>query len=171
MIMMMTKAPDRPAGDAVRKLATSLRQLILAGERFRNRRATELLLGPSDVAALGHLWHTGSLSPKELTALMGVTSGTMTALLDRVERSGFLRRERNPRDRRALIITITHAGQDAIEWLYTQFDAAIREALTGTSGIDTDEIQTVLEQLSRALEAETGQPVAARPTHSHPSPA
>ena len=145
------KEPDR-----VPALATSLREVIVKGEQFRNVRARELHLGPSDVLALDHLHAAGAMAPKDLSSLMGVTSGTMTALLDRVEKAGFLKREKNPDDRRGLLLRLTPAGRHAMQWLYEQFDEAIRETLRGVPEISPDELQRVLGLLNDSLDREPG---------------
>jgi len=133
-------------------LASGLRRLIGCGQQFSNLRAKELQLGPSDLVALGHLHSAGSMAPKELSALMGVTSGTMTALLDRVEKAGFLKRERNPEDRRGLLIHLTPAGQHSVQWVYEQFDAVIRQSITKVPASSVDELHFLLEQLSDTLD-------------------
>ena len=137
-------------------LASSLREVILKGEQFRNLRARELHLGPSDVLALDHLHNSGPMAPKDLSSLMGVTSGTMTALLDRVEKAGFLKREKNPDDRRGLLLRLTPAGRHAMQWLYEQFDEAIRDTLRGLPHVTPDELQTILGLLNDSLDREPG---------------
>ncbi len=148
--------------DPVRALAMGLRRLIVSGQHFRNLRARELHLGSSDLVALGHLHNDGSMAPKELSALMGVTSGTMTALLDRVEKAGFLKREHNPEDRRSLLIHLTPAGQHAMQWLHEQFDAAIRDSLTRVPELAIDGLNIVLDELSNSLDARAGTDEPAR---------
>lgn len=143
-------------GDRVPALAATFREVILKGEQFRNARARELHLGPSDILALDHLHNAGPMAPKDLSTLMGVTSGTMTALLDRVEKAGFLKREKNPDDRRGLLLRLTPAGQHAMRWLYEQFDQAIRGTLGGVPGITPDELQTVLGLLNASLDIGQG---------------
>jgi len=138
--------------DPVQELAGGLRRLVACGQHFRNLQARELQLGPTDLVALGHLHSAGSMAPKELSALMGVTSGTMTALLDRVEKAGFLKRERNPDDRRGLLIHLTPAGQHSVQWVYEQFDSAIRHTLDQAPELSIDQLRILLEKLSDTLE-------------------
>ena len=123
-----------PGADPVRRLTLGLRGLILSGDHFRDAKARSLQLGPSDVIVLGHLYNSGPLTPRELSQRMGMTSGTMTALLDRVAKAGFLTRNDNPEDRRSILITATPAGQHAMEWIYEQFDAVIRGVLADLPG-------------------------------------
>ena len=143
-----------PARPPVHTLAMGLRSLIVSGQHFRARRAEELRLGSSDLEALGLLYHEGSMAPGRLSALMGVTSGTMTALLDRVEKAGFLRREPNPKDRRGRLIVLTPAGHHAMQWLYDQFEDVIRQALAGVPGLDVEQFHTVLELMAGSLDAD-----------------
>jgi DNA-binding MarR family transcriptional regulator len=48
----------------------------------------------------------------ELVRVFGVKQSTFTSLLDRLERSGLVRRELNPEDRRSFLIHITEEGRD-----------------------------------------------------------
>lgn len=143
--------------DPVHEVARGLRRLIASGESFHSARARELQLGPSDLVALNHLFGGGSMAPKDLSALMGVTSGTMTALLDRVEKAGFLKREPHPDDRRALLIHLTPAGEHAMQWLSEQFDAAVRHSLANVPELGFTVLEKALNELSRSLESETGE--------------
>lgn len=149
--MSMTAAAP-PTPEDIRGVALGLRHLILRGEHFRQMRGRELELGPSDILALGHLYQHGPVTPRELGQAMGMTSATITALLDRVEKTGFLERTNNPADRRSLLINTTPEGRRAVEWLYEQFDEVIRDALTGHAGLTSGEIASVLELLGDALE-------------------
>jgi DNA-binding MarR family transcriptional regulator len=86
---------------------------------------------------------------------MDMTSGTMTALLDRVEKAGFLSRNTNPDDRRSLVIRATPAGEEAVAWIYAEFDSAIQQVVTDSSeqGTDAATLQLFLEALGEALRA------------------
>lgn len=55
------------------------------------------------------------LSPKELATSMLLTSSTMTNLLDQVENAGLVTRERDPRDRRGLLVRLTPEGCRRVE--------------------------------------------------------
>src|SRR6478609_3729887 len=115
--------------DAIASLAKALRLLSVTGEHLSHVLARQLKLAPSDLVALGHLYNDGPLTPRELATRMEMTSGTMTALLDRVERAGFLARNSNPDDRRSLLISTTPAGEHAVRWVDEHVDATLREAL------------------------------------------
>lgn len=173
-LMMMPTTDGEPGVDPVRRLTLGLRTLIVSGDHFRDAKARNLQLGPSDVIALGHLYNDGPLTPRELSRRMGMTSGTMTALLDRVAKAGYLTRNDNPEDRRSLLIMATPAGQHAMEWVYEQFDAVIRDALTDLPETAGQSLGATLELLGDALEsqaredASTATPPAAKKRQTGP---
>jgi len=158
-ITVLTDAADMEH-DPVRAVTRNLCGLIASGQTFRSVRGKELRLGPSDLDALDHLYNDGSMAPKDLSALIGVTSGTMTALLDRVEKAGFLKRARHPDDRRALLIHLTPAGDHAMQWLYEQFDTAVRDSLARVSGLDVAGLEKAVSELRKSLDFD---PEEARP--------
>lgn len=149
--MSMTTCTDPPIPEDIRGVTLGLGHLVLSWENFRQLRSRALGLGPSDVMALGYLYHHGSMTPRELSQQMGMTSGTITALLDRVEKAGFLTRTNNPADRRSLLVNTTPAGRHAMESLYEQIDEAIRGALAGNTGLTPGVIASVVELLVKAL--------------------
>lgn len=62
-------------------------------------------LGLSEIAALEHLQHShGGLTPTELGRRLSLSSGAITALVDRLERGGHVERRPNPGDRRSSVV-------------------------------------------------------------------
>ncbi|MER5832749.1 MarR family transcriptional regulator [Streptomyces sp. NPDC002130] len=51
-----------------------------------------------------------TLSPRQLSATLMLTTGGMTGRLDKLERAGLLRRSPDPHDRRGLHVTLTDEG-------------------------------------------------------------
>lgn len=64
-------------------------------------------LTPAQYLIIECLWITDALSPKLIGELLRYDSATLTGLIDRLERSGFVYRERDPDDRRAIRICLT----------------------------------------------------------------
>lgn len=52
------------------------------------------------------------LRMKELARKMGVTTGTLTVMIDRLEKQGFLHRKPHETDRRSYLIALTEKGQE-----------------------------------------------------------
>jgi DNA-binding MarR family transcriptional regulator len=55
----------------------------------------------------------GSLSQQAIGEQLRIDRSTMVSLIDDLERAGYVKRERNPDDRRAYVITLTAAGKRA----------------------------------------------------------
>lgn len=97
--------------DALRTEITDLLLRFIAGVVLHsNEVAKQVGLGPSDSQLLGLLRLDGPLTPGRLAELTGLTTGTVTGVLDRLERSGFVRRERDPADRRKVVVTPVAEG-------------------------------------------------------------
>ncbi|MEV0320767.1 MarR family winged helix-turn-helix transcriptional regulator [Streptomyces sp. NPDC050658] len=61
-------------------------------------------LGATDLYALNTLELSGPLTPGELGARTGLTTGPTTRLIDRLEQAGYVRRAPDPTDRRKVIV-------------------------------------------------------------------
>ena len=57
------------------------------------------------------LWEGEPLRVTELSKLLDLDPGTLSPLLKRLEAAGYLRRERDPRDERALAVVLTERGR------------------------------------------------------------
>ena len=89
------------------RVGMALRNMIQGIEVARDRAAREQNLHPTDFGCIGYLYRAeGPVSPKQVIAHMGLSSGSGTALLDRLERAGYTRRLPNPDDRRSVLIEL-----------------------------------------------------------------
>jgi len=73
---------------------------------FRNAVRNRVGLNITDSECLSFLSIKGVLTPKEISHYTGLTTGSTTAMLDRLEDAGFIRRKPNPDDRRGALIEI-----------------------------------------------------------------
>ena len=72
-------------------------------------------LGLSEMAALEHLQQAGDdgLTPTQLGRRLSLSSGAVTALVDRMERAGQVERRPNPDDRRSSVVRTLPSGLTA----------------------------------------------------------
>jgi len=80
------------------------RELSTRAALFHQAIAMRLGLGASDHKFIGILSGTGPVTAGRLADLTGLTTGAVTGVIDRLERAGFVRRDRDPGDRRRVII-------------------------------------------------------------------
>lgn len=109
----------------------------------------------SDFGVLEALLHRGPLNPKQLGEKVLLTSGSVTAAVDRLARRGLVRREDDARDRRACIVQLTAAGRRLIERAFAQHRAEMEAALEGFPAEDRRALLPLLKRLGRVAESST----------------
>lgn len=83
----------------------------------------------------------------ELAELEGLAQPTMTALVKRLERQGCVQRARHADDGRVVLLSLTRAGEAALEAFQAQVGSAVRADLDGMP----DQQIAALEAATRAL--------------------
>lgn len=99
--------PATPPDSAA--LLTAMRALHAAIERIEVHAAQGLNLARSDVKCLD-LLAAGALTPRAIGAGLALTSGSVTALVDRLERRGLVVRGPDPDDRRGVLVQANAAA-------------------------------------------------------------
>jgi len=154
---------DNLSGDVAR-----LRQLILTLGRTHSlrdpigRTCEHLQLTPSQVHALLWLGHEGGHPMGELARRLGITEKTMTGVVDRLEREGFVQRERSVTDRRVVHTTLTAEGQR----IYQRLDRMLRQQMgVFLDMLDAEDRKALFRMLERLIQrAETPPAPRGRPT-------
>ncbi len=118
---------------ATRRLDIAMTSLMVALARAVGVSVPEML-------ALEHLDADGSIGPSELARRLQMTSGAMTALVDRLAAGGHVVRERRPADRRRVLVKRT---QKADEDLTAEIAPMAVQILELAEGLDEAERQAV----------------------------
>ncbi|MFD1248647.1 MarR family winged helix-turn-helix transcriptional regulator [Nocardioides ginsengisoli] len=96
------------------------------------------------------LWESEPLRVSELSRLLELDPGTLSPLLKRLESAGYLRRERDPRDERALAVVLTEKGRALRD------DAeAIPPAIVERLGMPVEELMELHGRLTAVIAAAT----------------
>jgi DNA-binding MarR family transcriptional regulator len=112
-------------------------------------------LNDGDYGVLAPLRRAGEpyeLTPTELARHRMMTSGGMTAALDRMERKGLLVRAPNPADRRGSLVRLTPAGLEVIDRAMEAHVAVERRLVDGLSEREQGQLRTLLRKLLLAVE-------------------
>jgi DNA-binding MarR family transcriptional regulator len=80
----------------------------------------------------------------ELSQIMGLDNSTITGLVDRMEKSGFVTRNSNPSDRRLSHIYITPKGQEEVNKAKAVIRRVNEEVKKGFSSGDIDTFKSIL---------------------------
>lgn len=113
----------------VRVVSSALYDLVLGVDRHRVGLAHELGLGTTDVAALWEVARRPGLRPGDLARALGLGVAGTSSVVDKLVRSGFVRRDPDPSDRRSLNLGLTPAGRHAHEWVEEQLDLVVARVL------------------------------------------
>jgi DNA-binding MarR family transcriptional regulator len=94
------------------------------------------------------LWENEPLSVKELAELLQLDPGTLSPLLKRLQALGYVHRERNSKDERALAVTLTPTGRQ----LRAEAEK-IPPAIVARLGMGLDELEHLHRSLTRVIAA------------------
>jgi DNA-binding MarR family transcriptional regulator len=103
--------------------------MSLSFEQQLRAAASALGLGASDLLVLEHLLVSGRLTPREIAARLAISTGSTTAVLDRIESMNLVCRVPNRHDRRSLLIELTPDGRVLVGWVADRFAAQLGEAM------------------------------------------
>ncbi len=120
-------------------------------ERNANKVLKEYDLKYTDFDVIGALRRSGApfqLTPTQLCETVLITSGAMTAAIDRLERAGFVRRVPDESDRRIRAATLTKAGIDISE---KAAEARFNEADKSVTGLNQNEKNQLILLLKKLI--------------------
>jgi DNA-binding MarR family transcriptional regulator len=103
---------------AVGRLVESLRALQLAGDLMDQAFADFVGINRNDLRCIDIVDQRGRITAGELAREAGLTTGAVTALVDRMEAAGLLRRSYDPRDRRKVWVELTAEAQKLGDEVY-----------------------------------------------------
>ncbi|NEA61297.1 MarR family transcriptional regulator [Streptomyces sp. SID12488] len=93
-----------------------------------------------------------TLSPRQLSSTLMLTTGGMTGRLDKLERAGLLRRSPDPHDRRGLQVTLTEEGLSRIDEAVGVGLAVQTEALAALGTGKAGQLADLLRELLAATD-------------------
>ncbi len=86
-------------------------------------------------------------SPSSLAKHCGVSRAAMTGLLDGLEQDGYVERDTNPSDRRALMIKLTEKGQQFLDRIPPQDQDQLAELVDTLSAIERNKLNELAVKL------------------------
>jgi len=103
-------------------------------------------LGTSDFSVLEALLHKGPLPVNVLGRKVLLTSGSMTAAVDRLTERGLVARSDDPHDRRVRVVALTPEGRRLIKAAFARHQADLEKVV---SVLTRDERTTLVELLRK----------------------
>ncbi|MBO0744854.1 MAG: MarR family transcriptional regulator [Candidatus Dormibacteraeota bacterium] len=148
--------PDLPE-DRDELLQTLLDEAHLLGARLaqsHQRTADAVGIGVTDLLCLEMISANEPVTAGQLAGLVQLTPGAVTGVLDRLERGGFIKRDRDPDDRRRLVVRLDPARQRDMARLLDPLAGALAEVTAGMSDANLRRITDFMARLHPAIAVE-----------------
>ena len=143
---MARSSTQKKSESAAAALAYQLRHFIAGVILYNQRVADQLGMHPTDMQVLHLLELLGPMTPGRLSVCTGLTTGGVTVVLDRLEKAGYARRERNPDDRRSVLVHLNTVKMAKAAEYYGAINEQLSEFL---AGYPERELETVVKFFTR----------------------
>jgi DNA-binding MarR family transcriptional regulator len=127
----LSRAKSRAA--LMQELEHAVRKSSALGVIFGQTVANAVGISSSDLECLDFLNIEGRVTAGRLAELTGLTTGAITGLVDRMEKAGLVRRERDEEDRRKVYIAIVPEALGKIGSYYEPLQKAVTKNWEGYS--------------------------------------
>jgi MarR family transcriptional regulator, 2-MHQ and catechol-resistance regulon repressor len=109
---------------------------------------------PSQFAVLEALYHLGHLTQGEISAKVLKSGSNMTTVIDNLERDGYVRRERDEKDRRVIHVHLTEAGRGKLEAILPGHIAALVDEFRVLSASEQETLGELCKKLGKGRKHE-----------------
>ncbi|OMF80171.1 MarR family transcriptional regulator [Paenibacillus glucanolyticus] len=148
---MSSKQQDQPT-DLQENLTLRMRRLGTRTVLYQQQVASSLGLYNNDFISIDILHEKGPITAGELSKLTGLTTGSVTALIDRLEKSGYVRRENDPKDRRKVIIVPLYEDKEEVSETYLKLYVSMMDLASSYTEEELELITQFLGKASTVLE-------------------
>src|SRR5687768_1898236 len=113
----MSSEHEVPA-DVLERFSVYARETSAFTVLFHTRLAERMGLSPTDEKCLDLAVRArGPITAGKIVELSGLSTGAVTGVIDRLERAGYVRRVRDPHDRRKVLVEVTAADGGRVDHL------------------------------------------------------
>lgn len=109
---------------------------------------------PSQFAVLEALYHLGHMTQGEISAKVLKSGSNMTTVIDNLERDGYVRRERDEKDRRVIHVHLTEAGRGKLEAILPGHIAALVDEFKVLSAREQETLGELCKKLGKGRKHE-----------------
>ena len=127
-----------------------MRELSIQLSLLNHQVGAHLDLKDIDLGCLDTIARHGPLSPSALARSAGLHPATVTGILDRLERGGWVARERDPSDRRAVVVRALRDRNAEVFGLYAGMNASMDQLLAAYGDDDLDLLAGFLRRTTDA---------------------
>lgn len=141
---------QRRRRQATAAILATMRDLSIQLGLLNHHVGAHVELKDIDVDCLDLIARHGPLSPSALARRAGLHPATMTGILDRLERGGWVTRDRDPADRRGVVVRARRERIGELMGLYAGMLTSMREIF---AGYEESELELIADFLRRTASA------------------
>jgi DNA-binding MarR family transcriptional regulator len=147
---------DGPAPTPVSVL-DALRRYRTAEHEMRRRTRASMGMGETDLVAVRHLLGAQRagrvVTAKDLARALEISSASTTVLIDRLVRSGHVRRDRHPTDRRAVVVVATADSDSEVRATFGCMHDAMLDIAASLAPEELRTVHAFLERMQAIVDA------------------
>jgi DNA-binding MarR family transcriptional regulator len=128
----------------------SLRELTNQISLLNRHVGIKLELREVDLDTLDVISREGPISPSTLARRTGLHPATLTGVLDRLQRAGWIARDRDPHDRRAVAVEALRERGGEVYRLYAPMNTSLDEICAGYTDAELAVLADFLDRATRA---------------------
>lgn len=141
----------------LRALAPDYRRYLASVVLFHLAAADAVGLGATDYQASSILDLDGPMTAGQLARRLGLSTGATTRLVDRLERSGYLRRTRDAADRRRVLVELTENRPEQLDHILATVTEPVAAVFRSLSPEQLEGVATYVRGTQRAYAEATRQ--------------
>ncbi|SDQ20574.1 DNA-binding transcriptional regulator, MarR family [Curtobacterium sp. UNCCL20] len=145
----MTRTGTTDAAD----MLTAFDAVVRANASFVRQLSARAGVHENALRALVLVSDTGYSTPTEVAGFLGLTSGAVTNMIDRMTSAGLLERAPNPNDRRGSLLRLLPDGESVVEDYRQRYTAVLRAVDSAHGG----DLVAVLGELATGLYGSAGE--------------
>ena len=138
--------PGRPDGDGS-ELIAAFDAVVRANASVVTQVSARAGIHESALRALTLISDTGYSTPTEVAGYLGLTSGAVTNMVDRLSAAGFVERQRNPNDRRGSHLVLSAAGTALVAEVRQRYADVLRTV----DGAGSEDLLHALSDIANGL--------------------
>lgn len=137
------------------RILSSLRRIVRSVDSYSRKLAVEYGMTVPQLLCMLKLEEKGALTVKQLAADVYLNASTVVGIVDRLERSGMLARERSDSDRRKVQIALTARGKEMVSKSPSLLQKSLVDSLERLPNEEKAAIADSLEKLVQCIDGPT----------------
>lgn len=162
----MSSEQQVQATDQQEQFVARMRGLGSRTVLYQQNVAGALGLYNNDFLSVDILREKGPITAGELSKLTGLATGSVTALIDRLEKFGYVRRQNDPNDRRKVIIVPLYEQKEDVSNTYIPLHNEMVKLASSYTDAELELITLFLERAGKVLDDQIDHLSSAKSTKS-----